>query len=253
MKKRMFLLIFVTALLLCACKVFDQKKMDLYLTAAYSFPGPTEDQGVTFGTHNISNIITDQYGRKMFTFDVPTTMNFYAMNCGLKNIGLKPDKALVIMQKSDAERIYFYEDVCFLLKTEKGFPKESIEKFQERNDWNQPLHPEKMSSRLLGAVFEGMENIKGDLHAIENLFHGKEIQRFIPLIQDYNGNVVYGVNTYDKQSDRFISYFIICDQEKHIDKTNGILELTTLDFGEELHELKIRNGWNFTDCPGADG
>ena len=28
------------------------------------------------------------------------------------------------------------------------------------------------------------------------------------------------------------------------------MELTSLEFGQELHELKVRNGWNFTDCPG---
>ena len=36
---------------------------------------------------------------------------------------------------------------------------------------------------------------------------------------------------------------------KSVDPEKGIMELTSLDYGQELHELKIRNGWDFTDCP----
>ena len=226
--------------------------MNLYLTAVYNFPGPKEDQGVMFSSSLVRNITSDSYGRILFTILIPQQMNIYAIDCGLNDMGFKPGEALVIMQMSEENRIYFYEDYCFLLETREGFSKESIEKFKERNDWEQPLCPEKMSSRLSGSLFKGMDHVYSyQRETVKSLFPNLDIPRICSFNEDNDGKVVLAVNTYDEATDRFTTFFAIYNPETGIDMAKGVMELKSLDFGEELHELKISNGWDFANCPGA--
>ncbi len=264
MKKKMIILLSVLLLVLTLVAIFiiircsgpkEEERQKMYLTASYSFVGPREDHSLVTGNKRIKNVKTDSYGRKMFTVWISSAMNFYAINCGIKDISFKPSRAMVIMQGSDDEKIYFYEDYCFLLETEEGFLQQKVDELMERNDWNKPLQPEKMSSRLSGDEFEGMTNIitvgRKEQEVIELLFPTVKVVRICPINEDYNGKVLLGINTYDEASDRFTSYFMIYDQETDVDRKENVIELTTLDFGDEMHQFKIQNNWDFIDCPGC--
>ena len=255
MKRIAILLFLAVPLILCACGVPEQVKTNLYRTAVYSFPGPRVDQAAVLETNTVKNVETDSYGRTLFTIWIPKQMNIYAIDCGLNDMGFKPSKAQVIMQMSDDEKIYFYEDICFLMETEEGFPKESIEQLKERNDWDQPLQTDKMSSRLNQSLFQGMDDVYSYTRTwIEALFPGRIIPRISAIIEDANRKILLAVNTYDETQDHFATYFVIYDMHTGVNAEHGIMELTSLDFGEQLHQFKIQNGWDFTTCPGdTDG
>ena len=256
MNKKSILYLTVVAIILTtlSCNTTKDEKQRMYQTAAYNFPGPLVDMAIVAGSNNIKDVKSDSFGRKMFTVWIPSSMTFYAIDCGVKDMSFRPRRAKVIMQGSDEKNIFFYEDYCFLLETEKGFPKQSVEELMERNDWNRPLQSEKMSSRLSGDVFEGMDSSfeRKDQEYIESLFPNIKVVRILHINEDYNGKMLLGINTYDETNDRLTNYFMIYDQETSVDIENNLMELTTLDFGEELHQFKIQNNWDFVDCPGCD-
>lgn len=229
----------------------DDEKFNLYLTAAYSIPGPCVDASKFSRENGVEDIITDEYGRKMFTLWLPD-LNFYVINGGQDYRGFVPDEALFITQKYDDERVYYYEDYCFLIVPEKGLTPEMIKAFQKMNDWNTPFQENKCSFRKNETLAESMEWMcyeKRPQDAIRKVL--PDTVRTFAVVSDKSRNALYGVSTYDADSDLYKNYFVIYKGSKDsVDREQGILELTSLDFGEDLHELKIRNDWDFKNCPG---
>lgn len=92
------------------------------------------------GTATSYDIIeTDQYGRVLLR-----TQSKYAFTDQIEQV-------LIILQKKASERIYFYEDICYLLfdPTE-----EEIDQFKQQNDWNDEINETKLSSRLIRVTFD---------------------------------------------------------------------------------------------------
>lgn len=244
MKRLQLVLLVIISLILCGCSNTDH--LDLYLTATYSFPGPAEDQAATLRTSIIKDIETDDYGRQMCTVWIPR-LNFYYINGGTNKEGFFiPTKVKIILQHSDETHIYYYEDACFLFGSADGFTAESIEQLKKRNDWNQPLIIEKCSAASSNKIYDGMDHIKwnnASITLIKKTFDS--IVEWLPVMEDQNGKELYGVYTYDKANDLFQSYFVIVDPQNGIDPNHGVMKLTSLDFGEELHNFKIQNHWTF--------
>ena len=116
-----------------------------------------------------------------------------------------------------------------------------------------PLQEEKCSSRFYGVHWDlGVLVYQWDREKekrILDCFPGS-VKTVYPVAADKNGKILCGICTHLEETDLYKSYYVIYDPVmKGVDMEKGIMELTSLDYGQELHELKIRNGWDFTDCP----
>lgn len=238
--KRLQLVLFVICLLVfCGCN--NTNHYDIYLTTTYSFPAAGE---------TIKNVETDDYGRKMCTVWMEP-LNFYFIDGGINKKGYTPSMVKIILQQSNETHIYYYEDACFLFASADGFTTESIEQLKEQNDWNQPLKIEKCSVASSNKLYDGMDHIKNQSASITLIKEKFEnVVSWFGVVEDKNGKVLYGLYTYDEASDLFQSYFVIVDPQNGIDPNHGVMKLTSLDFGEELHNFKIQNNWTFAETQG---
>jgi hypothetical protein len=254
--KRVFLVLLII-MVLCGCKQTGytrkaRNRPDLFFFATYSFFGP--NNGLTAQNWDSiaeAQIEKDEYGRELVTVWISPS-GFYDLS-GVADLynHFVPTKVKMILQKHDKKKIYYYEDFCFLFETEEGFSSESIEKLKALNDWGAPLTDEKCSSRYYGKKYKDLDFGNWDT-SIENVikksFPGKAV--FIaPVTEDSHGKILCSVLQIFEDSS-FKSYYVIYDPSiQDVDPQTGIMELTSLDFGMELHELKIRNDWDFSTCP----
>ncbi len=235
---------------------YSGNRYDLFRLALNSFPGPRQGRGASIDENTIE---TDEFGRELYIVNIYHAGEFYGWD---KEINV--NAAYVILQAHDSNKIYYYEDICFrLFDDDIGLDKSLLEGLKTDNDWNQPLHLEKCASRLYEGDFAGMSNLTFDYDAqksIKNAF-GKQYsittdskQSFIsiiPITEDYSGKEIYGVRV--NKDDKDTCFMVIYHPEKEFDMENNVLELTTVDFGEELHQFKIRNDWDFQRCPVEHG
>jgi hypothetical protein len=253
------LAVFIAIILLTGCGTlkemftFTEKakdRPDLYYTAAYSLAGPNVGLSAKHPDETVeADIETDQYGRELFTVWIPGFV-LYNLNGTKAEDDFRPTSVKVILQKHNDNKIYYYEDFCFLLETEDGFPSDKIDTLKAKNDWGTPLQMEKCSSRIYG------DYKCGNLTQFDSTIESRIKQcvngavTVYPVVADINGKILCGVSTYLEHEDRYKGFYVIYDPSiQGVDIEKGIMEIKTLDFGEELHELKIRNGWNFTECP----
>jgi hypothetical protein len=220
-------------------------RYDLFRVALNSFPGPRQGRGTKIDETLIE---TDEYGRELFIIKLFQAGEYYQGDI-LAEVD-EVNSAYVVCQAHDDTKVYYYEDLCFKLFNDKiGIEPNLLKELKTENDWNQPLAPEKCSSRLYASDFAGMSNLSFDYDAqmcIEDLFDGK---CFIsPITEDASGKQLYGVRV--KNDDQNMCYLVIYHPGKAIEMESDVLKLESIDFGKELHKLKIHNGWNFTDCPG---
>lgn len=245
MKHIIAILLVVVLLLGCSTKMAKDRS-ELYYAAAYSFVGPNVGLTASMRENDIeAEIETDQYGRELFVIWIQR-MEFY----GNLNDYFCPSEVMVIVQKYDDNKVYYYEDFCFLFETKEGYPEDQVEAFKAKNDWNSPFNEKKCSSRLYWDYnvlpksywsTKVNDSIAETFPSLTGLYY---------VTADKDGKVLFGVLTY--QDNSYNSYYVIYDPTiSSIDQEKGIMELTSLDFGADLHELKLRNGWNFTDCPGV--
>lgn len=254
MKRALFILLAVLLLFGCMGTKKAKNRPDLYTLAACSFVGPRI--GLSNRTRDSlveADIEVDLYGRELVTVWNPDA-GFYNLTGGKDENAFVPFLFKMILQQHDESHIYYYEDYCFLIETEKGFSEESIEAFKEKNDWNSPIRIEKCSSRFydsykdinLGAWKDPDAGIR---RAVERSFSGFKTVNVEPIDADSKGKILCGVFAFDEQG-FYKSYYAIYDPMiKGVDSEKGMMELTSLEFGQELHELKTKNGWNFSECP----
>jgi hypothetical protein len=249
-----FVLILLTVMLLCGCKQFRITKHadrpDLYCVAACSFVGPRVGFANTHRDSIIeADIEKDKYGRELFTIQIPT-IPFYDMSGGKEQNAFIPNTIKVILQKRDNQCVYYYEDFCFLMETEDGFLPEEVDKLKEVNDWDNPIIEDKCVSRLFDSNYQDINlglwyNPYRDIErTVKSNFSGTVFAH--PVVADSNGKILCGIAAYDEEG-FYKSYYVIYDpQIGGVDKETGIMALTSLKFNQNLHEFKIRNGWDFT-------
>ena len=185
----------------------------------------------------------------MFTIQIPA-IPFYDMSGGEEPNAFIPTKIKVILQKHDKQYLYYYEDYCFLMEAEDGFLPEKVEKLKELNDWDNPITEDKCTSRLFDSNYKEINlglwdnSYRNVERAVKNNFSGTVFAH--PVAADCNGKILCGIVAYDEEG-FYKSYYVIYDPRiGGVEKEKGIMELTSLEFNQNLHEFKIRNGWDFT-------
>lgn len=243
------------------------ERTDLYRVALYSIP---IELGVASNPPVIDEkkVEIDSYGRSLYYVLFHKQGFYYALPEYASQGWLV---AAFVMQKCDDEKLYFYEDRCFLIDHAErtglsdytySFDPERMNDFLNRNDWNQPLNLDRCSTRQYSKDakdYLGMDVVHNSkLVVIRDgleAYTGKKVdvtgtESAIAMLEDGNHNLLYYVEYRENKSAQTESYFIVVNANAESIASENILKVDTLDFGEQLHQFKMRNGWDFTTCPG---
>lgn len=187
-----------------------------------------------FYSPKIKVLEKDSYNRVMFA---------YPVKCGRIEY-----VSLIIMQTSNSESAWFYEDVNYICKETKvevggngeyavNFSKEEKEKLKEQNDWEKQLDFTKCVK--VGISNEFKKHFSGDLTTIdEDLFAGKWCTIFMSSIDKF-GRVLVGITDYE------IYYVAILNFDYTYDRESGVIKVINfLNCQEEIKDLKKQNSWN---------
>lgn len=240
MKKRFYSLacILLVLLAMAGC-LYDGKHSDLYhmvksnvLCTNGAHPG----QYVT-----IEVLETDSYGRRLFSYSIGVPSSYgYDQIC-----------VVAVSQKTVLNRVYYYEDACFILADAfEKLDEEMISALKEKNDWDEPMNHQKMSRRRIHAQFEETVDVPEAFNKEVRCEPGSAVGS---LYMDFDGKgkVLYYVLYYDKDykdnveiEERF--YIAIVNEDGTYDPETWLEELQDLyGYQEQVHEFKTKNGWTF--------
>ena len=219
------LLLFFCLIFLSSCAYPDH--WPLHAAGSYSVPGMYYYD--TKGAESEVEVIeVDSEGRTLFYY---TAKNLFT--------GVR-ETAVVICQKAEQKRVYFYEDRCYLLS---GYDQSDVEKLKQENDWGKPLDESKFSVRKFTFSYKGTLNNEthleyGSVRKNSASFLGIDQSRVSELLVfdcDPKGNFLYRF----KVDDELVYIALV--------KTNydvSILEFNDEPgFIEELVAFKKQNGW----------
>lgn len=226
------LLLFLVLNMLSSCTMSADTHLELALCGSYAVPGMfcADLKG---GTHDVTILEEDDYGRIMFSYSAPNT------------ITQKEETALVICQQINEDYVYFYEDICYLLKEHDNH---DIEIIKALNEWNRPLDYTKMSKRTNQISFDLFivtESSMPYANVIQEVSEelGVEASQIVQLQfidMDNTGNELYWGCTMVNDNVRF--YMM------HISSTSGV---TTMELQEDVNisdiiaGFKLENGWTY--------
>lgn len=189
------ILIFVMLVSLVGCRFsYGGEHKDLYTVCVYNIFGSTgyRSNGEVHFDPDIEVIETDSYGRVLFFYD----------EGALNPLGC----ALVVMQKSVADFVYYYQDICQIpyvradlnmdVVYSEAFTAEQIEALKVANDWEKPFNAEKCTRT---AVVDSKQ--QGTL--------GLEEEDFEKYIQEYVKTVGY------KGDDNIFRFFEYVNTDKY--------------------------------------
>ena len=183
----------------------------------------------------------DAYGRILFEYICTSQYHWQSMT------------VLLICQKTDEQKAFYYEDYCYLLAlcddhdTAAVFSDEDVAALKEKNDWDQPMNPNKMSSTWLKIIPSNSVNTaKIDLVYRDYLDVEEEIYVYY---EDLEGNVD-GIQTIIARvyygdavsTERYAYSHLICWYSQGNQGKGEILACEeyeeTLDCQEVIHSFK---------------
>ena len=177
---------------------------------------------------------TDSYGRILFTFP-----SYYYNLC--------------ILQKSDAENVYYYEDICFMeFKERREITDEVKAKIKELNDWDCELTEDKMIKKAIELPKNYHERMHTKTMAIESMFNADSdtsalYYRYITSneagLKLYFVRIDENGNTSDSKS---TCYFVVLNSDYKLISDDYILEHDAKDINdsESIVKLKQRINWH---------
>ncbi len=251
MKRTAFIIICLCiGIVLTGCEqpIYRGKDKDLFSAGTYSIIGSDR-----YGYTSTEIIEKDNYGRTLFYF--------YFRNLFFTDVTAFRSymTGLCICQYSDAELVYFYEDVCTQV-----VPKEKcelsdfdVEKLKLNNDWNKPLEYSKMTTREYAPCYGmGREyDIRADARitvCVQDIFPQSVNYRIAKIYgdTDKNGKMLFLIRVCDLSygwEDKYLkTYIMILNADCTYDEDTCIQEIDdVVNYFDEVHELKLRNGWRF--------
>ena len=125
----------------------NTQKVDLAICGSYGVPGMlcTDLKGDSYECIVLEE---DSQGRIMYTYTAHSI------------ITEEKEQAVVICQKRDKDAVYYYEDVCYLLKE---WNSDDLAHFKEKNDWEKPLDNSKMVSKSNITTLDSYLLLSGEL------------------------------------------------------------------------------------------
>lgn len=271
----------ICALVLCAfcllgipaCKPYRYKGdyIELFSVATNNLFGAKGYRVFEFADFHpfIDVLETDDYGRTLFFFTEDTGKHHGTTE------GTTFGTAIFVMQKSDNEFVYFYQDDCYTpYRMPKGLryipenyrdelPEDDIKTLKERNDWNKEINLEKCTKAKISdndpkgnlkaekcepviKAYAKQNGYKGDDHLYRyDIFcnadtYGRELYYVKAIGSDALGE---GVSTTSKT--QYFEFAVIFTSDNSCSIEN-VCEVSSdsLDYYEKIMNLKKTANWN---------
>ena len=243
MKKIIASLMLVITFLLSSCaRLFTNidylgEHKDLYTVAINSLLWNTgASSGADFKCDSDIHIIeTDNFGRVLFQYTETAYTDDVAFS------------SLLIMQSSDEEQVYYYEDFNFISKEKPyysydrpNFDINDIESLKRLNDWNKELNLEKCVRKNITNTKSTPPIEKSKLKEICSSYDGDFSRHTDFLTEDSYGRFI--CYSFFYAIDRSKKYIVILFQK---DLSYSIFIPDSIyDYQSQLSEFKKQNNWN---------
>ena len=239
MKKTLIILILITAMLLTSCFGEYEYSGDYPELFSVSINSLLWTMGQSYGADfvcdpEIKIIEQDQYGRILFEYEEAY-------------FGDLEFKSLLIMQHSDENRVYYYEDINFISKEIDGpnvvFDAEDIEALKLNNDWGKEVNLEKCVKKEISQSKEDPPVEEAKFDEIFSDYEGYSFNRTYLSTQDEYGRYLchsrIRITNGDTYSEKYVVVLFQTDLSYLIMEPSSILE-----YQNELKEFKELNNWN---------
>ena len=233
-------------------------RAELYTVAAYTMPDER-----TYAV-DIEPIATDSFGRVLFRYNSLYTWSdemFFDFIPDEPNAKSNKVSAYLILQKSDGQNAYYYDTICCQpYETSLGINEKQMTALKQANDWEQPMSEDKLVSRPITNPGNSqrwdnynepevpwedvLKTVYHVLHCDPNLVKVD----FGTIDKDGSGHLLWIIMVQDKKEPQnTVSYFAITDESGYAPDENSFLKVSSLDYIDDLKQLKIRNHWAFTN------
>ena len=252
MKKTILIAFIMLLISLCSCgcafKEYSGDYSDLYAVAINSVLWVN---GYSWGADfecdpQIEKIDEDNYGRIMFFYQ---ERNYKGSEIWFS--------ALIICQASNSNEVFYYEDVCYIVKertsiarnTAEVFNAEDIDYLKSINDWNKELDYEKCLRRAITKSKAKIPFEKEIEKRIMDEFDLSDEQCFVCM--DYLTNnsddskfIIYGyIKIRTRGADGICFVGLVETENDSIIKLNTFVPSDVYDYKAEFMEFKQVNGW----------
>lgn len=225
-----FVIVICIIILMTSCTSTD-RSLSLALCGSYAVPGMfcADLKGGSFSCEILE---TDSKGRILYEY---TAENIVTGD---------NDTALVICQKIDADYVFYYEDICYLLSE---YSAQEIEQLKTANDWDSPLDSGKMSKRANKISYDLVIIPDNDLEYVQvrqaclkkMQINAEQIKELCILDADNCGSALYLLVTENNTDEQ--TYIVIVDPTYHISS----LEIKDKKIDPlELASFKQTSGWS---------
>ncbi len=237
--KKMYLLVFLLVINLLSCTqnteayIYHGKDLGLYTEAINSL---LWTNGYSFSTDFVKDseieiIEEDAYGRILFLY---REKYFSGADISFSS--------LLVCQKSAADKVYYYEDINFIIleqelytSTLKEFSKNEIDILKIINDWNQELDLEK-------CIYKDVVNSKEQINFLEEvknkIAQNHQINNVNVFMLTKNNDQIIFYGYYKYNSNNYYFYGIKTHDEIDIVYSNDYYL-----YSNELIEFKKSNLW----------
>ena len=239
MKRRYgFLLALLLIVFLSGC-LYDMRYSDLYQQVSSNVlctNGVYDGQSI-----EIDVLEEDSYGRQLFQYSM-----YVAATSQYERICV-----VAIRQKATLRDVYFYEDAGFLVAEDfSAIDQRAVAELNLRNDWENPLQQEKMSKRRIDAPRHFLDDASAIFREAVSIQAGASISgNYVDA--DGKGRILYYFYVYQKSEEggrqaEERSYIAIFNEDGTYDPNTWLAELEDIyAYQEQLHALKLANGWTF--------
>lgn len=248
MKKVLALLLCVVILIgltACTYKGYSGAYSDLYTVAINSV---LWNNGHSFSADKYQNsqiqiIEKDMYGRTMFTY--------YEKYYAGASISFS---ALIVCQTSNEKEVFYYEDVCYIVKEQTlyaqtlvEFETEEIENLKKANDWNKELNFDKCIKKEITQQKPAIPYRNDVEKAIVSQFHLEDEQyslfvNFLTSNFDNSHFIIYGY-IWENETDGTAFIGIVQRTEKSITNIKFLVPSNAYNYKTEFMEFKHTNQW----------
>lgn len=239
MKRRIGLLPALLSIVFLSGCLYDMRYSDLYQQVASNVlctNGVYDGQGI-----EIDVLEEDSYGRQLFQYSMHVVATSqYDRIC-----------VVAIRQKATLRDVYFYEDAGFLVAEDfSAIDRRAVAELKLRNDWEQPLQQEKMSKRRIDAPRQFLDDASAIFREAVPMQAGASISgNYVDA--DGKGKVLYYFYVYVKSEEGGRrtgerSFIAVLNEDGTYDPNAWLAELEGIyAYQEQLHALKLANGWKF--------
>lgn len=229
MKNRSWIVMVLVMVLLFSGCMSESEELKMAACGSFAVPGLV-CHDLKGGSFDCKVTQRDDFGRVLFLYE---TVNVITGN---------QEKAYVICQRMDSDRVYFYEDICYdsLADGTAG-----LDQLKLVNDWGKPLNTEAMSGRKYRISFDLflMMDSETDYNELRKAvctaldLQKQQVKSLVILDANPAGQELYFLSVEGGES-----YLVLLAEDA------SVFWVDTEDLSQsQIHTFKQESGWVFAD------